>query len=309
MLFSTNLPKLDLLKIASQEGLKVKDKPTKQNVLDVITSEIEDAGIKQVTAQMKLVDLQEITKPLEIGPGKGNCPTKTVLRKRLIEYIEAMGLEEFLKKHTTSQTLAIFIRAVDDEPNGNAKDKLIPQAASLINLIGFTTFFSRFDTPFLQHLMTENNLKFNTDSKDKIIYALATLSNAKKDNSIQKDVVFSEKKLPIQKGITYQDIFQHYLKSEIFDWCKENGLKVSGSKKELINRILAFLGGDKENTVSVNNEKPEKRKQEPSKKDSSKKKSKFVEDEKVDQKTKNSSKSPKKNSSSKKIEEEESNED
>jgi len=34
--------------------------------------------------------------------------------------------------------------------------------------------------------------------------------------------------------------------NEVRDYCKVNGLKSSGKKKELINRILAYLNGEEE---------------------------------------------------------------
>jgi len=251
--------KSDLFKIANQEGIVVDSKATKKNVMELLISEIEDSGVKQLTAQMKLVDLDSVSTDLSLELGEGNRASKTVLRKRLTEFIKKEGLQNFLENHTTSQTLALFVRAANEEPIGNAKDKLVTQAAELINLVGFTSFLSKFDTPFLQHLMKEANLKFDTDSKDRLVYALATHSNAKKKVSSKKDLVFSDIKLPIEKGVSFQDVYQHYFKQELVEWSKENGLKVSGKKKEVILRILAFLDGDKENTMSANTEeKPAK---------------------------------------------------
>jgi len=61
----------------------------------------------------------------------------------------------------------------------------------------------------------------------------------------------SKRKKPIEKGITYEDIFQHYYVEEVKDWCKAHNLKTSGRKKELIKRILDFLEGGKEGLVST----------------------------------------------------------
>jgi len=257
-----NFHKDDLLKIAKQEGIKFEAKVSKKRVLDAIVSEIEDAGMKSLTGQMKLVELAALTNPFKIDHGTNN-PTKVVLRKRFIEKMEEFGLDKFLSKSSmTPELLSILITAADEEPLSKDKDKLVSQASEIINLVGFQSFFSRFDTPFLQHLLSEMDLKCDTSSKDKMIYALATQTNAKKQKTKHEEITFSKEKEEIKKGITYQDIYQHYRRDEILDWCRENELKVSGSKKELINRVLDFLDGDKENTMANANKKTEEEEEE-----------------------------------------------
>jgi len=248
----------------------VEAKSTKKRLLDAIVSEIEDVGMKQVTSQMKLIQLAHLTAPLKIDHGTNN-PTKTVLRKRFIEKMEELGLDKFLSKSTmTSELLSMLIQAADEQPLSKDKDKLIFQATEIINLVGFQSFFSRFDIPFLQHLLSEMDLKCNTDSKDRIVYALATQTNAKKQKIEHKEIIYSDEKQPIKKGVTYQDIYQYYFREELVDWSKNNGLKVTGSKKELIQRILAFLDGNKENTMSIANRKEEDKKDKKVEKESKK---------------------------------------
>jgi len=75
----------------------------------------------------------------------------------------------------------------------------------------------------------------------------------KKPKQKKTKVEFSKKKQPIKKGITFDDIFQHYYVDEVRDWCKEHGIKTSGKKTVLIKRILAFLDGDE--SVKVNEKK------------------------------------------------------
>jgi len=64
-----------------------------------------------------------------------------------------------------------------------------------------------------------------------------------------------DKKPDIKKGITYQDLFQLYLRTEIEEYCRDKGLKLTGKKSDLIKRILTFLGGDKDTTKSPKKEK------------------------------------------------------
>merc|ERR1711879_69298 len=63
---------------------------------------------------------------------------------------------------------------------------------------------------------------------------------------------------------TYDQLFQYYKVDELVSWCKDNGLKTSGAKRIVINRILAYHAGDKENTMAdptrVNRSKAKKEK-------------------------------------------------
>jgi hypothetical protein len=46
-------------------------------------------------------------------------------------------------------------------------------------------------------------------------------------------------------------MFQLYRVEELVEWSREKGLKVTGTKPVVIKRILAYLDGDKENTMST----------------------------------------------------------
>jgi len=54
------------------------------------------------------------------------------------------------------------------------------------------------------------------------------------------------KKKPISKSDFWQ-MWQHYNLSVIVEYCRENNIKASGTKKEVIERILAWREADKEN--------------------------------------------------------------
>jgi len=69
-----------------------------------------------------------------------------------------------------------------------------------------------------------------------------------------------KKKKAIEKGITFEDIFQHYYVNEVRDWCREHELKTSGKKGDLIKRILAFLDGDEEATKAGQKKKKREKK-------------------------------------------------
>jgi len=79
-----------------------------------------------------------------------------------------------------------------------------------------------------------------TGSKVDIIMRLIAQEND--DPPKTRDVNFNRP--AIAQGIDYATIFNQYYAGEIQQYCKSNGIKSSGSKRELIKRILQFLDGD-----------------------------------------------------------------
>jgi len=241
---------VQMIKQEKISGVDVTD--SKSKLVEAIAIYVEDLGTTQVVSRLSLVDLETLCEPLNIDH-EGNNVTKTVLQKRLKEKICEMGIQEFLKNHTDEKTILFFLEAHGVAQAGDKFNNQVQLASNLIIESGATAFISRFDVRFLQDLMEDMNLKCSTTSKNKIVDAIIHRTSAKAEVVQKEEIVFSEKKLTIAEGITYQDIFQHYYLEEIQDWCRANGLKVSGTKAVVIKRILAYFDGDKENTMASEN--------------------------------------------------------
>jgi len=247
----------NLRKMAQQERIDVSECKRKGQVVDILTSQTEALGIRQVTSYLNTEQLEDLTECLKLEFDQK--PLKSQMHKRLYERMEEQGVAAFMEKNYDEKQITLFIELLNQEPASEGKKALANQAGRLISTAGLEVFLSRFDAPFLKELMRNLGLKCDTDSKTKIIRALSTGTSARSDGKTQEEVVFSKEKLTIKKGISYQDIFQHYNTEEIRDWCRDNGLKVSGNKPELIKRILAYFDGDKENTMATQKtEKKEK---------------------------------------------------
>jgi len=269
----------NLVKIAKQEGLEVKESESKSKIVSKINSTVEEYGVSQLAESLKLLELQEVCEDLDIDHKDNNPKHKVVLKKRLIEKIIEDGTSTFLSSLPQAK-LEIFLNALGMKAE-KGKEAMVEQLTEAVYSMGAEIFLSKFDVPFLKQCAKDLKIKCPTDSKAKIVNAIVTQTAPEREEKDMK-IVFSAKKLPIKKGITYQDIFQWYYKEELVEYCKENGLKVSGKKKEVIERILAYLDGDKENTmakVNVNKEEPKQEKKE-EKKTESKSKAKEPEVEK-----------------------------
>lgn len=67
---------------------------------------------------------------------------------------------------------------------------------------------SHLEVNFLKQLMKDTELSCTTSSRDRIVEALCEGKVAKAEEKKEETIVFSKEKLPLKKGITYQDIFQ-----------------------------------------------------------------------------------------------------
>jgi len=291
------LKKENLLKMAKQEGHIIAPNASKDSILSTICPLVEGTGIRKITSEFSKLQLEEFVDTAKIDIGEASS-TKSVLQKRLFEAISREGVDTFFSKRLSVAQVKEVLKVLGLNPSSDSKEKLVQQAVDAFHLVGIQAFLSKFEVSFLQQCMENLKLKYNTDSKAKIVYALATQTSAKRDKVDRPEATFSDEKKSIKKGITYEDIFQHYFLDELVEWSKENGLKCSGKKKEVIIRILAFLGGDRENTMASNptakEEKPAKPKEKKPKESSQKTtKTKKVEEEVVEEEEEQEKEAPK----------------
>lgn len=217
---------------------------------------INAAAVKYFAEQLDKQTLVAAVAPLNIDhKARGNNPnSKVVLFKRFNEHLQATGLEGYLVEHATVSMLQSFCEAAGVSTSAEKKEKLIEELMDHVYSQGARIFFDSFSENTLRDVAFELRLdeaeQLNTVAKGTLVTAIINNEEIAHNKATRDAPKFSKSKKPIKQGIAYQDIFQHYSRTEIYDWCKENNLKCSGTVKELINRILAFLDGDKENTVA-----------------------------------------------------------
>jgi len=260
----------NLCKIVRQEGIPMEESTKRSQLVDQLSLKVEEVGVKQITSLLSQVQLEEIVAPLKIDHDVNNPKHKVVLRKRLVERIMKEGVQEFMSEYMDEAKLQEFVRVLQEVPVSDKKKELVTQVTRLVHGVGIQTFLNRFDTPFLKVIMKDLKLKCTTESKNKIVLAIATQTSARTETVSKDPIIFSKSKKPIKQGLSYQDIFQHYNLEELVEWCRENELKVSGTKPEVIRRILSFLDGDKENTMAKPTNSPKKPEMKETKKETKK---------------------------------------
>ena len=245
-----------------QSTMPVEGKLTKKEAINMIMCDIETAAVKQLSANLKLQELKDAVATLKIDHG-ANTLTKTVLSKRLKESFEDKGCEKWLETCKDEEVIRHFAAALElKNAEKGAVKTLKTEIAKEMELIGLQVVLNNLTLEVLKdccdQLSVDNHEHVTT--KTALVRALAFNVAIPSPEPKKKKVVKVGKKLPIEDCKNYDQIFQHYGLDDLVAWCKDNDVKSSGSKKILINRILDFLGGDKENTM-VNQEvkrKPKK---------------------------------------------------
>lgn len=261
---------LSALKTETLQDLFLHDHPDergtkhkKKNIVNSLASSIESAGVKALISNLKRETLQAVLKGRESALKEGdNKNNKTLLGKRLKDLIDAEGIDDFLQKGDLSESvLRAMLEALDEESDAK-KDALPGEIAAAVRRLGMEAYFSSFDVESLHDVCEDLNLKAaHTNNKRKLVECIINNEDAPKSSAPKKQKVqASKKKKPIEKGITFDDVFQHYYVDEVRDWCKEKGLKTTGKKTMLIRRILAYLDGDTETTMATPSSKGRGRK-------------------------------------------------
>jgi len=225
-------------------------KLSKHKMVTSISDAIESSGVKNLLANVKRADLRKVADQAKVDFKKLDNPnSKAVLSKKLAAAIAGEGVNDFLSGHVSVDVLKT-IAADLDVKSSDKKEDLVEEIGSAVRRVGMETYFSSFDVDQLQDVADDLGLKTGkTNNKRKLVECIVAKEDAPKEPKAKKaKVEFSKKKKAIQKGVTYEDVFQHYYVGEVRDWCKEHGLKTSGKKGVLIKRVLAFLDGDEETT-------------------------------------------------------------
>jgi len=295
-----------LNRIIEHQSIPVaEDSPKKAQLVEHLNTFVAELGFSIFSSELKKDELETAAAFLKLDTSDVKKPTKVYLKKRLGEKAVELGLDKFFAKFAdNSELISAFADTcgLDEAEDEEAGKKRAKEISREVESVGNEALFERLDTPFLKELVEEAKLKVDKADRSRYVEALVTgknvkgtkndaLAKAQKKLSKEAEAAANKDKPSIKKGVSYQGIFQHYVRQEVFDWAKENGLKTSGNKPTLIKRIIAFLNGDTENTLAQPKEKKEKKEKAAPK---SPKKGKKASEKKEEKETKKAKKEDKK---------------
>jgi len=215
-------------------------------MVNKLAKSVEESGIRTLLGNLKREELAALATKANCLKEDDNKHNKTVLTRRLQGVIADSNIHDFLSENADEDLLKSISAAIDVEGDSDKKEDLINAVTDAVRAFGLDSFFSSFEAEQLQDVAEDLKLKTGkTANKRKLVECIVNKKDAEKEPKAKKQrVEASKKKQEIEKGVTYEDIFQHYYVTEVRQWCKDHGLKTSGKKGALIRRILAYLDGD-----------------------------------------------------------------
>lgn len=254
-------------KTEASAAAKLKKAELKKEIQNAITA----TSVKVLLEMLTVEQLQAAAEPLGLETkDKKPVRSRNILTKRLTEAILADGLATYLDQMDV-EVLKEFAERIGIEPSSKAtKGQIIEEIVEEIETTGVRLYFESFSEDLLRDIAYDMKLQKDPlalPGKAVLIEAIVTNTDLpKKEKKKTSQPKVSKHKPALEKGVEYHDVFQHYYLEELVEYAKKNGLKVSGTKKDLINRIIAWLEGDKENTLAGTKRAPRRRKRSASKK-------------------------------------------
>ena len=192
-----------------------------------------------------------------LPPGKNNPRSKTVMRKRLKELMNDHGPLEYMRKYITDEALLNTFSVIFEVElsRSSSLDERQSEVAEAMAECGLELYLESFEPYVLRDVCNYMRLG-DTSTTSKQALATAIMKGEEPAKGKRKDLYSKvpSKKKPLQKGITYWEVFHHYTIEELRSYCEENDLPRYGAYRKIINRILAYLEEEKENSHSKNKE-------------------------------------------------------
>src|SRR3990167_7805030 len=262
-----------------QSTSPVKDDISRKMAVKYLLEDIAFNGVKNLIQELKLDELIKATSHLKIDHGTNNPKSKMVLSKRLKESFEEYGPSEWLNNCGDESVLKTFahILRIKDAQKLSVK-ALRPAIDNEISVTGLITLFENLNIPLLKKCCEELEIENyeGVSAKSVLVKAIVFDVPIAAPEKKKKKAVRVGAKKSIEKCNEYEQLFQHYTLEQLVDWCKERDVKTSGTKKVVINRILAYNDGDRENTmVDASNRSPKQTKKSDTKEKSKPKKAKL----------------------------------
>jgi len=275
----------DVLKQFGKDSIGEKD-----TLLARYQSTVLNAGLENFLLKLSGENLKDTCKSFEL---KSNG-TEKQLHKTLKQALSDKGINDLLSKVDLDLLKRYStLLALDRTDNG---EELKKQVSDELMLTGMESFLNKLTLALLKAHCSEMNLEFKSNAQkkelvDKLmvhIFELEPLpedaskvkdkspkTKEKKEKQPKKEVVKEPKPKreawvappldTIAKGQhdNFTAIFDNFNIPDLHKFCKDKGLKISGKKKDIIKRIIAYL-------ETGNTEEPAKKRKRPIPKEKSK---------------------------------------
>jgi hypothetical protein len=208
---------------------------TKKQLVTELSAHVSSLGLSLMLKEQKLKVLKEVAKLCDWDDERPQL--KGTIAKKIQETMEEQNPKKFLKKVDTT-ILQKFLEALRVDLSNISRKDYVELILQNTDEIGMEYCFSSFPTSKLKEFLKFCKLKVDSDnSQYTIIRALIEQESIIAPYEPASGEHPSKNKPQIDSQITNVDLYTHYFKEDLSDWCFKKGLISNGSKKELVERI------------------------------------------------------------------------
>jgi len=211
---------------------------TAKDIIQLAVSNVERIGARELFGLLGKIDAETYCEAFGIPlREEGQTTTKNYLAKALSDRVGEKGISAALKGVKDSTIISI-LEVLDVNSKRDVKGVL----EDIIREIGIQIFLGKMSAETLNEVCADLNINYENESVNLLVTAIITGKVPEKKEVPKLSPKKPSKTKPaLKRGVTGADIFQHYFKPELQEYCRENDLKISGTTKELIDRILDHL--------------------------------------------------------------------
>jgi len=219
---------------------------TKKQLVTELSAHVSSLGLSLMLKEQKVKVLKEVAKLCDWDDERPQL--KGTIAKKIQETMEEQNPKKFLKKVDTS-ILQKFLEALRVDLSNISRKDYVELILQNTDEIGMENCFSSFPNTKLKEFLKFCKLKVDSDNSHyTIIRALIEQESIIAPYEPASGEHPSKNKPQIDSQITNVDLYTHYFKEDLSDWCTLNKppLISNGSKKELVERIRRSVDGKTE---------------------------------------------------------------
>jgi len=248
------------------EDLRAQKKTPKKSMITAsLLAAINEASAKSVLTRLTHAQLEHMAKPAPIQhkqnyvkkDGTAKYIPVPVYEKRLTELVTGKDydmcsfLHAFFDKDREYVIDLLDTFEIEFDEAAKTKD-LVDTLNTQVGNMGLHSYLESVPLDVLQDVAIKEKLtKKVVTSRDRIVEGLLTNKlPEKRVVATGEDDMPTLKEIGSKKSISKSDywgMWQHYNLVNIVEYCKKNNIKSSGTKKEVIERIIEWREADKEN--------------------------------------------------------------
>eukprot|EP00761_Pharyngomonas_kirbyi_P011299 gb/GECH01011324.1/.p1 GENE.gb/GECH01011324.1/~~gb/GECH01011324.1/.p1 ORF type:complete len:320 (+),score=81.65 gb/GECH01011324.1/:1-960(+) len=244
--------------ILDGNSIKYKASKGKKYLADLFAEHADRKGLTHFYESLDKDVLRAALECVDQAPDHNN--KQKMLNEFRAQLEKNTSFEDFLQE-MSKDVLEQLCAALGFQTEGS-EEEMMEALIEEVSIAGARELFNGMTKDYLLDCAHELKIKTTGSKTDLINRVLAKAFPVLKSEPASSSKQTSKpevEKVPIKKGISRDELFQSYYLPELKEYCKKEGIKISGTRKQLADRILKYLSGETETVKAGGKKKRRKR--------------------------------------------------